>query len=80
MELGFNDLMQANPLLGPLEGVGSENIDFFAPSFRAHPFRQAPIDCFKILAIGPNLQSLRSPEIDFTANLCSLAESIPWAP
>ncbi len=26
-------LMGVNPLLGPLEGVGPENIDFFRPTF-----------------------------------------------
>jgi hypothetical protein len=40
-------LMGENPLLGQLEGVGPENLDFFGPNgtrftrchFRAHPFQ-----------------------------------------
>jgi hypothetical protein len=32
-------LMQANPLLGSLERVGFENLEFFGPKFRAHPFQ-----------------------------------------
>jgi hypothetical protein len=34
-------LMRANPLLGPLEEVGLENLDFFWPKW--HSFRSLPL-------------------------------------
>ncbi len=33
-------LRSATSLLGALEGVGPENLDFFGPNFRAHPFQR----------------------------------------
>jgi hypothetical protein len=35
MALGLNE-MGANPLLGLLEGVGPENLDFFGPKWHSH--------------------------------------------
>jgi hypothetical protein len=31
MTLGLSNLLRANPLLGPLEEVGPENLDFLRP-------------------------------------------------
>jgi hypothetical protein len=37
--LDLTMLMQANPLLGPLEGVGPENLDLLGPNGTPQPFQ-----------------------------------------
>jgi hypothetical protein len=55
-------LMWENPLLGPLEGVGPENLDFTPryhfrtkkiSIFRAHPFQQPLQSRIKIINLTP---------------------------
>jgi hypothetical protein len=55
MALGLNDFDGANPLFGPLEGVGPENIDFCWPKW--HMLRSLPFQDQKCLNFqGPPLQ------------------------
>ncbi len=50
MALGLMILMGANPLLGPLEGVGPENLDFFGPNgirYACGHFRAQKVSIFR---------------------------------
>ncbi len=35
MSLGLDDFDAGNPILGPLEGVGPENLNFFGPKWHS---------------------------------------------